>query len=139
MHCGLRKRPKTVKIWPILKMPFQNYFLNFFSAHSAPIIFQFFASCQVSRDTSLEYPQWVVWKNLKITYSAIFHMFSCFEQGDHKSFRAGPYCFWLIISYTCLPLIIIFVCRYMFSDNLYLISLSVYLLPNTKMNMFKLI
>ena len=22
----------------------------------------------------------------------LFHIFSCFEQGDSKSFRAGPYC-----------------------------------------------
>ena len=40
-----------------------------------------------------------VWKNLKITNSAIFHTFSCFEQGNYKSFRAGHYCFGLI---TCL-------------------------------------
>ena len=38
-----------------------------------------------------------VWKNLKITNSAIFHIFSCFEQGYYKSFRAGPYCVGLII------------------------------------------
>ena len=52
-----------------------------------------------SQDTSLEYAQRVVWKNLKIPFSAIFHIFSCFELGDYKSSRAGPYCFGLI---TCL-------------------------------------
>ena len=47
------------------------------------------------KDQSLEYPQGVVWKNFKISFSAIFHIFSCFEPGDHKSFIAGPYCFGL--------------------------------------------
>ena len=60
----LRKRPKSHFDKVFLELATFLLFLDVFS------------------DTSLEYPQGVVWKNLKISFSALFHIFNCFEQGD---------------------------------------------------------
>ena len=99
VHCWLEKSPKSHFYMAFFRSAIFLLFWDVFSPHRANIIFQSFASCQESQEKSSENKQAVVWKNLKISVSAVFHILSCFEQGDYKSVRVGPYCFGLI---TCL-------------------------------------
>ena len=59
---GLRKRPKTVENWVKSNFAFFQQFLDVFSSHDDRINFSSFALCQASQDTSLEYPQRVLWR-----------------------------------------------------------------------------
>ena len=59
---GLRKRPKTVENWVKSNFLFFLQFLDVFSSYDDRINFSSFALCQASQDTSLEYPQRVLWR-----------------------------------------------------------------------------
>ena len=62
-HPGLRKRSKTIKNWVKSNFVLLQQFLDVFSSHDNRINFSSFALCQASQDTSLEYPQRVLWRN----------------------------------------------------------------------------
>ena len=61
-HPGLRKRQKIVKNCQFGLYPVLATFWNFFSAQDERINFSSFACCQATWDTSLEYPQGVLWR-----------------------------------------------------------------------------
>jgi len=67
-HPARRNRPKCAKILIIVKTANFQWFLCFFSAHIDPIELKPFLMNQASRDTSLEYQQWVLWITLKCQY-----------------------------------------------------------------------
>ena len=62
-HPGLRKRPKTAEKLQYLILSSFQQFLDVFSAQDDRINFSSFALHQASQDTSLEYPQRVLWRN----------------------------------------------------------------------------
>ena len=60
-HQELRKRPKTADICRVSKIGVFHQFFDVFSVKDGRIEFSSFALCQTSWDTSLEYPQRVLW------------------------------------------------------------------------------
>ena len=74
-HPGLRKRPKTVENWTKSNIVIFLQFLGVFSAQDDRINFSSFALHQASQDTSLEYPQRVLWRNFFLTHKGVCAIF----------------------------------------------------------------